>query len=375
MSVDSLRILIVDDDFDTRVVLSDVLQLDGYLVESAGSVKDTLARDDLEEYAAIILDRRLPDGNADELIPQLRNLAPGAFIIIATGHADLENAISALRDGVAEYIVKPINPELLRATLVRLTQLREAKRRACQAERLAAVGQMVSAVAHESRNALQRIQARTELMRLSLADADAGLGPGCDLPELLADLDAIQDANQGLRSLFDELRDYSAPIVLDKAETDLLGPIERAWENLRVLPGHDEASLHIKSRGSLDVVCCIDALRIEQVFRNLFENAIAVSPPPAEITVHLSDLHHGEREAIRISIRDNGPGFTAGQCRRAFEPFFTTKNAGTGLGLAISKRIVDAHNGRITISPSPATPAGAEVVVMLPIACAGNGQH
>ena len=363
ISEGSHRVLIVEDDFETRAALSDVLESDGYDVEGVCTAKEALEHDDLGQYTAIILDRRLPDGNADSLLPELRELAPNTSVIIATGHADLDSTIAALRGGAADYILKPINPDLLRASLNRLKQLREARHRAGQAERLAAIGKMVSVVAHESRNALQRILARTELMRLIAKDS----------PVLLENLGAIQDASWSLSSMLDELRDYSAPIVLCKDQVDLVTPIERAWESLQIRSTQRQATMRIESRSAFDLACCIDGMRIEQVFRNLFENALDSSVMPAEITVTLSAANLSGNGAIQVSIRDNGPGFTEEQRQNAFEPFFTTKNAGTGLGLAISKRIMDAHNGRIRISP--ATSAGGEVVLLLPASRALDRRH
>ena len=72
----------------------------------------------------------------------------------------------------------------------------------------------------------------------------------------------------------------------------------------------------------------------------------------------------GDRPALRVSVRDNGPGFNPEQRRHAFEPFRTTKAKGTGLGLAIVKRIVDEHGGTIVIDDSP---DGAEITLTLPL--------
>jgi signal transduction histidine kinase len=66
--------------------------------------------------------------------------------------------------------------------------------------------------------------------------------------------------------------------------------------------------------------------------------------------------------ALRVSVRDNGPGLTAEQRRLIFEPFYTTKARGMGLGMAIAKRIVEAHGGRIEVGAGP----GAEIVLTLP---------
>src|SRR5581483_7104413 len=70
----------------------------------------------------IILDRKLPDGNAEDLLPRLKQLAPHAAIIIVTGHADVHGAIAALRFGATDYVLKPINPADLRARLGQISE-------------------------------------------------------------------------------------------------------------------------------------------------------------------------------------------------------------------------------------------------------------
>src|SRR5438105_8812436 len=102
LSTDS--VLVIDDDADTRDNLRDILELDAYRVETAGTIREALDRDTWAQFAAIILDRRLPDGSSEELLPRLRQLAPGAAVIIVTGYADLEGAIAAIRQGAADYI-------------------------------------------------------------------------------------------------------------------------------------------------------------------------------------------------------------------------------------------------------------------------------
>src|SRR5215510_3105229 len=101
----SLNILVVDDDADTRANLRDVLELDGHRVDTAGGVAETLSRQNWDDLSVVILDRRLPDGTAEELLPKLKHLAPQAAVIVVTGYADLHGAVEALRQGAADYIL------------------------------------------------------------------------------------------------------------------------------------------------------------------------------------------------------------------------------------------------------------------------------
>ena len=118
----SPRVLAIDDDADTQANLRDILELDDYEVATAGSAAEALACADWERTSAIILDRVLPDSTAEELLPRLKELAPHADVLIVTGHSDLQGAIAALRQGAADYILKPINPDALRASLARITE-------------------------------------------------------------------------------------------------------------------------------------------------------------------------------------------------------------------------------------------------------------
>jgi FixJ family two-component response regulator len=133
MAPAALRVLVIDDDADTRANLCDILEPDDYQPEMAGTAAEALNRADWSAYIAILLDRKLPDGTAEELLPKLRQLAPDAAILVVTGYADIQGAIQALRQGAADYILKPLNADALRASLARIA---ERRRTAEEIERL-----------------------------------------------------------------------------------------------------------------------------------------------------------------------------------------------------------------------------------------------
>src|SRR5262249_31868393 len=97
----------------------------------------------------------------------------------------------------------------------------------------------------------------------------------------------------------------------------------------------------------------------------ILENALAACRDPVQITIGCAETVLRGRPALRIVVRDNGPGLTPEQQQRIFEPFYTTKTKGTGLGMAIAKRIVEAHGGQIAVRhlaprPPPSGAKGAE---------------
>jgi signal transduction histidine kinase len=357
------NVLVIDDDEATRANLCDILELDDYHVETAGTIAEGLRRDNWADLAAIILDWRLPDGTADQVLPDLRRLAPEAAVMIVTGYADLNNVVTALRQGAADYILKPINADALRASLARvaerrrhLAQLREAQEIALRAERLAAIGQMMTGLAHESGNALARSQACLEMLTWEVQDR----------PEALNLIARIQSAQDHLKQLYEEVRGYAAPIKLDREPWDLSAIWRQAWEHLALARQGREVLLREHTAG-VDLSCQVDPFRLHQVFRNILENALAACKDPVLIDVACAEVPLEGQPAVRVAVRDNGPGLTPEQQARIFEPFFTTKTKGTGLGMAIAKRIVEAHGGRLTAGSASA--GGAEIVVTLPREC------
>jgi signal transduction histidine kinase len=114
----------------------------------------------------------------------------------------------------------------------------------------------------------------------------------------------------------------------------------------------------------LDLVTRVDKFRLEQVFRNLFDNSLAACRDPVRIEVDCSQVTVNHLSQIRIHVRDNGPGLSIEQTQNVFEPFFTSKSNGTGLGMVISKRIVESHGGTITAGNSGV--GGAEFIIILP---------
>jgi signal transduction histidine kinase len=452
-----LHVLVIEDDPDTRANLRDILELDDYQVETAGTVAQALHCGNWPRFAAIILDRRLPDGNAEELLPRLKELAPRAAVMIVTGYADVQGAIAALRSGAIDYVLKPINAEELRARLrhvaeliqaqdqVRtlstipaespnpilrvslegnllfansssapllklwgcqegqpmpdawqqvirevlasgtnrevevecesrtfsllfaplagadhlnvyghdITALKEAQQRSLQAERLAAIGQMMTVLSHESGNALARSRSCLEMLGWELEDRPDAL-------ELIA---KIRQAQDQLQQLYSEVRDYASPLKLDRETWDLSGIWRQAWQNLALQRQGKEAFLTEEIAG-VDLECAVDNFRLEQVFRNLLENSLAACSSPVRIAMTCSTDQIGGQPALRVVVRDNGPGLNPQQKQRVFEPFYTTKSKGTGLGMAIAKQIVEAHGGRIAVGENSGP--GAEFILVLP---------
>lgn len=234
-----------------------------------------------------------------------------------------------------------------------IAALKEAGEEAVRAGRLAAIGEMVAGVAHESRNALQEAQACAELLGLKLGRAHQAQA-------LLTDLERAHDR---LRRLFDDLGGYAGPLQLQRCCCNVAEVWREAWAQLGPTREGRETCLQEELASSTTQIHA-DPFRLTQALRNILVNSLRSCTDPVRITIRCEDASIDHRSAVCLRIRDNGPGIPRETRRKVFEPFYSTRSQGTGLGMAIAKRIVEAHKGQIALSANH--PPGAEFVLTLP---------
>lgn len=229
-----------------------------------------------------------------------------------------------------------------------------AQERVLQAERLAAIGQMVTGLAHESRNALQRSQACLEMLAIEVADR----------PRALALIERLQAAQNDLTHLYEDVRGYAAPLRLELETCRLDAVWREAWAELQTQAARCAATL-LEREERDDSTCVADPFRMGQVFRNVLENSLSASAPPIRIEVGCRSTQLDGRPALEVTLRDHGPGLPPETHQRLFDPFYTTKIKGTGLGMAIVRRIVEAHGGTVS-AHEPDDGPGTLIAIVLP---------
>jgi signal transduction histidine kinase len=239
------------------------------------------------------------------------------------------------------------------ATQRDITSRKLAEERMLQAQRLAAIGEMVTGLAHESRNALQRSMACLEALTVEVAGQ----------PEALDLVRRLQKAQDHLLHLYEEVRGYAAPLNLRRERVPIADVWRDAWSQLDGMRSKRSVTLREETEG-VDLLVEVDAFAIAQVFRNIFENSLFACSDPCEIVVGCMPVRLDGNPALQTSVLDNGPGLNPEQVKRIFDPFYTTKTKGTGLGMAIAKRIVEAHGGRLAVGAG--RQGGAEILVTLP---------
>jgi two-component system, LuxR family, sensor kinase FixL len=239
------------------------------------------------------------------------------------------------------------------ATLRDISERKLAEEQALQAERLAAIGTAMTGLAHESRNALQRSQASLDMLSAIVGNSE---------PDAAKLIQRIQLAQDDLHRLYEDVREYARPIRVEKTPKRVDELLQQAWDELIVKRDNRQARL-IENTETEDLICSVEPFLIRQAIRNILDNSLAACEDPVTITVTWTNSKLIGRDALQVSLRDNGPGLTQDTRGKLFNEFFTTKTHGTGLGLAIVKRFIEAHSGTLVVEDFE---DGLELLITLP---------
>jgi two-component system sensor histidine kinase HydH len=231
-----------------------------------------------------------------------------------------------------------------------LSQIRDLEDQLQRAERDAAVGRMAAGVAHELRNPLSSVKGLTLLLKSRFKD-DLSTQQTADL--------MVEQVERLDRSI-SELLDYAQPGLITKKTLQVDELLAKAVMLVRT-----DTETHCitveEDLGCGTMTMAGDKDKLTQVFLNLFLNGIQAMEQGGRLIVS-SRCSGGE---IIVEISDSGCGIPSEIVEKVFEPYFTTKQDGTGLGLAMSARIIQDHNG--TISLESRVKQGTTVTVRLPV--------
>ena len=223
--------------------------------------------------------------------------------------------------------------------------------RLIHSERLAMLGKMSEAVAHEIRNPLTGLNGFVQMVR-----SDRGNRAAMD-----RFLEIAPDEFKRLEKLTDNLLALSHASALRIEEADIARIIDNVYDLMEHTLKIKNISVARNYSGRINVKA--DVKQIRQVILNIVMNSIQAMPSGGTLAVSCgADEIYGKKYTA-VYFVDSGPGFDATVSERAVEPFFTTKADGTGLGLAISKNIMEAHGGLIRIRN---TSPGASVELLFP---------
>lgn len=212
-------------------------------------------------------------------------------------------------------------------TIQDVTGYQRAQVEASRLRRLAEIGQMTAALAHEIRNPLTGIKGAAQLIGM-----DSGLAAEYS--------QVIQDEATKLEGLCNDFLEVSRPLKVSP-EPAQLGEVAARVGQLWVSEYAERGVELVVDRAAAEPTISIDVRRVEQILHNLLRNALQACQTGDTVTVHTSQA--------TLAVQDTGVGMDQEAQDSLFSPFFTTKADGTGLGLCNVRRIVDAHGATIDV--------------------------
>jgi signal transduction histidine kinase len=336
----------------------------------------------------VLLDYMMPVMDGFTALKEIRQRFPDTYVIMFTGKGNEEIAVELMKAGASDYILKPFNNQDLVERIESVLRIREVELRnrelmeerdrllaevaewnrqleervrektealqkaqaeIVQSEKLASLGYLSAGMAHEIRNPLNSINLFAQLLK-----------SGCEEPEKLGYIDKILKEVDRIDDIMRKLLDASKRPRFQLSEVGLDRVIDATLEVFR-----PQTTLYgigvVRDFRHVPPPFQADPSEIEQIFTNLFLNAIHEMQEGGTLTVLLD--HDGREIIIRIS--DTGKGMPPENVKKIFDPFFTTKTSGSGLGLAVVLRIVKTYQGKIAVEKSDET--GTTFTIRLPL--------
>jgi signal transduction histidine kinase len=228
-------------------------------------------------------------------------------------------------------------------------------------ERQAAIGEFSAFLATEVREPLASIRAQLqEVTGEGILDFD----PQTRVENAMRDLIRVE-------AILNEILDFAKPLELNRRVCRIPDIIENTLTVVATELEMNRIRVTKDYAANLGQVRCDDT-KMQQVFLSIFKNAMEAMTPGGNLHIEVAQ-HKGGRGYLQIAIKNDGAPIPTEHVGKVFEPYFTTKQTGTGLGLATVKKIVEEHQGQISIASGPGQ--GTTVIIRLPILVPRGGPY
>lgn len=348
-------IINVDDHEPARYAKTRILSRAGFTVYDASNGNDTLRLVTQHTPDLVLLDVNLPDLSGIEVCRRIKSAPGGSSVIVLQISASARtppHAAAALDSGADAYLLEPVDPDVLVATVNALLRLRSAERDLFAAnERLRILNnelrrsnedlqQFAYAASHDLQEPLRSVMSFVTLLERTAAEKLTANEREC--------LKYISEGSNRMRALIDDLLRYSQvgqrPVSMQPV--DLNAVFRTVLEDLYQRISESKASITCDPLPAVNG----DEAQLGQVLQNLIANAVKYARPGVAPLIHLSATK--QNEDWLLQVRDNGIGIERDHLDQVFLPFkrlHRKQISGTGMGLAICRRVIEAHGGRIWV--------------------------
>jgi len=381
-------ILVIDDEESVRDLVAIILMSRGYNVAKAGDAVSGIEQVALLKPALVLLDYMMPKVDGLTALRQIRAEYPDTYVIMFTGKGSEEVAVTLMKAGASDYLLKPFNNQNLIDRIDNVLKIREveihnrellaerellmqeikawnleleqriqqesealnkAHAEVVQSQKLATLGYLAAGMAHEIRNPLNSIALFVQLIKAGLDD-----------PEKLEYVEKILKEVDRVDATLRKLLDTARRPVFELTDVTIEQVVRNTLEIFKPQISVHRIQVDFIPGSTLPTLKA-DPSEIEQIFTNLFLNAIHEMPDGGRLKIALSH----ENENLLILVSDTGKGIPKENLPNIFDPFFTTKSMGTGMGLSVLLRIVKNYGGSIDVAETGAH--GTTFRIRLPV--------
>ena len=359
-------VLVVDDEYGPRESIAFTLGGE-FAVGTADRGRLALELIREKQYDSVVLDIRMPEMDGIRTLGELRKIDPHVSVIMLTGYGTLQTAQQAMVGGANQYLRKPPDvKELLEAVRRQVAATRERRAQVAAARQAVSLGESLRREILSKEPQIWQAKASVELVHdlsnpLSvvvgysalLADEARRLAQAApeEAGRLLEYSEVVAKAAQFCHHLAENWRGASKEAASFE-RVDLPSLVKEVLAT--VLPGENAVTLT-----GLPVAPVLGSkYELMRVVQNLIKNA--AESGAKRINVEVSR----QKEGVRLTIQDDGPGMSPEEIRKALGGGYTTKANGTGLGLSICKHILGSHGGGISITSTPGQ--GTNCIIDLP---------
>lgn len=238
--------------------------------------------------------------------------------------------------------------------VAQLQEMKELEERLNQAERAAVIGRLASGIAHEIRNPLNFINLTVDHIRKRFAPKEDA---SRETFERLTR--SVKDEIARLNTLVTNVLRFGRPAQITPKKIRLAELIDSVFQVIRTQADEQQVRLHCADETSGATIEA-DAELLKSCFSNLAINAVQAMPGGGSLIFRIDD----QADHQTITVSDTGTGIPEENLEQIFDPYFSTKEAGIGLGLAVTRKIIEDHDGEISVASTRGK--GTTFVVKLP---------
>jgi two-component system sensor histidine kinase/response regulator len=355
-------ILVIDDEESMRDSCCLILAKEGFRTAEAEDGKIGIRHVEDLGPDLVLVDLKMPGISGLEVLQQIKDIDEGIISIVITGYATVESAVEAMKKGAYDFLPKPFTPEELRIIIKRglehrrLMQETESLRR----EKKLMEDNFITMVSHQLRSPVAAVMQYFEVILSGLIKDESQKNQ-----MLLKARIRLEGLLELINDWLDIARMNSGQIVSNRKPIPVIPLLSRLMDFYKPQAAENGLSLTVEPVKGSDIVCGDDE-SLEQVFSNLITNAVKYNRPGGRISISVEE----EKSSIAVRISDTGIGIPAEHLPYIFDQFYRVPKAskkkirGSGLGLSIAKKIIEAHDGLLTVSSSP--DKGSTFCVRLP---------